>query len=72
MRAGEHNYSKADSEALRETVIKLRDEALLQNDFEWAVKLSHVVAWMASAIEIVYPPSDIPPGAWDGGWIRER
>ncbi|MQX96109.1 hypothetical protein GHK03_07845 [Sinorhizobium medicae] len=40
-----------DGEALREEVIALRDEALRQDDFEWAVKLSHVVAWMAEAMQ---------------------
>lgn len=42
-----------DGEALREEVIALRDEALRQDDFEWAVKLSHVVAWMPEAMQEV-------------------
>jgi hypothetical protein len=34
------------------------DEALKQNDFEWAVNLSHVIAWMACAIYVIYPEQE--------------
>jgi hypothetical protein len=48
---GDIEYNKEESLALREEIIVLRDEALKQAEFEWAVKLSHVVAWMAIIIE---------------------
>ena len=48
-------YDRAESLALRQEIIELRDEALKQGDFEWSIKLSHVVAWMAKAIEFLQP-----------------
>lgn len=36
-----------DVSNLREQIIQLRDEALKQSDFGWAVTLSHVVAVLA-------------------------
>jgi hypothetical protein len=47
-------YDRASSQELRSKLIELRDEALKQADFEWAVNLSHVIAWMACVIDIVY------------------
>lgn len=49
------DYSKFDSLALRDEVITLRDEALRQNDFEWSVKLSYVIAWMFVMIKERWP-----------------
>lgn len=51
----EFPYDRQASLDLRNAIIELRDEALKQGDFEWAVKLSHVVAWMAVAIEKLQP-----------------
>jgi hypothetical protein len=51
-------YDRASSQELRSKVIELRDEALKQNDFEWAVNLSHVIAWMACAIDVIYPEQE--------------
>lgn len=39
-----------EGEALRELVIELRNEALAQADFKWAVNLSHVIKWMADRL----------------------
>lgn len=46
-----HVYSTAEIQSLREEVIELRDGALEQKDFQWAVVLSHVVAAMAQMLE---------------------
>lgn len=51
---GDTAVDRAGAVALREEMIELRDGALAQNDFQWAVTLSHVVAFMANAIEEVY------------------
>jgi hypothetical protein len=40
-----------DVASLRQSIIELRDEALKQNDFQWAVTLSHVVAVLAWTME---------------------
>jgi hypothetical protein len=56
LKAAEMDYSKQDSEALRQEMIELRNAALEQGDLEWSVKLSHTVAWMAVAIEEIYAP----------------
>lgn len=44
-------YTAAQGEGLREDVITLRNYALEQSDFDWAVLLSHVIAFMAQSIE---------------------
>lgn len=44
-------YNKATVQALRETVIEMRDHALKSNAFDWAVALSHVAAVLAYYIE---------------------
>lgn len=44
-------YTAAQGEGMREEMIKLRDHALEQASFEWAVTLSHVIAFMAQSIE---------------------
>ena len=51
----EFPYDRKASLDLRNAVVELRDEVLTRGDFEWAVKLSHVVAWMAVAIEKLQP-----------------
>ena len=56
IKAAEMDYAKEDSEELRKEMIFLRDEALKQGDMEWSIKLSHVVAWMAVAMEEIYKP----------------
>lgn len=53
--AGGCDYDREASLALRAELIELRDEALRQNDFEWSVKLSHVIAWMAVIIDKEWP-----------------
>lgn len=50
----EMNYDKEASEALRNHIIALRDAALTSGHMEWAVTLSHTVAFMATAIEEMY------------------
>lgn len=49
----DHNYTKEEVIAMRETVIELRDGALKQNEFGWAVNLSHVIAVLALVIEVI-------------------
>lgn len=44
-------YGKEESEELREQMIVLRNGALEQADFGWAVTLSHVIAWMDVVIK---------------------
>lgn len=53
-RIAEMDYAKGDAENLRNRVIALRSAALEQDDFENSVMLSHVVAFMAVAIEQMY------------------
>ncbi len=55
-------YEKSDVEELRNEVIVLRDEALKQDDFEWAVKLSHVIAAMAQHVETFKEVEDVQLG----------
>jgi hypothetical protein len=52
---GDTAVDKEGAVELREAMIKLRDGALEQGDFQWAVTLSHVVAFMANAIEEIWP-----------------
>jgi hypothetical protein len=56
---------------LREEMIELRDEALAQGDMNWAVKLSHVVAFMANAIEIVWHEEPAKPDNATSGWPHQ-
>jgi hypothetical protein len=54
---GDTEIDKEGAEELREEMIELRDEALAQGDMNWAVRLSHVVAFMANAITEIWPDS---------------
>lgn len=54
IRIAEADYTVSDSAQLREDVIKMRDEALQENDFTKAVQLSHVIAFMAIAITVMW------------------
>jgi hypothetical protein len=51
IRAAEMNYDKVHSEYLRQELVHLRDQFLEVGDMGVAVILSHMVAWMAVAIE---------------------
>ena len=53
-RIADMDYFKSDTEELRNEVIALRDEALKQGDMYWAITLSHVIAFMAVALEEMY------------------
>ncbi len=55
IKVAEMDYDKKESLELRTEMIVLRDEALHQGDFNWSVKLSHVIAWMAVVIEERWP-----------------
>lgn len=46
------DYSPDGIEDIREQVIKLRDEAIEQNEFEWVVVLTHTVALLAYLKEL--------------------
>lgn len=39
-------YGRNEILALRNELIELRDQALNQGDFNWSVKLSHLIGWM--------------------------
>ena len=54
--AGGGKYDREKSLGLRETVIELRDAALSGGHMEWAVALSHVIAWMAIVIDERWKP----------------
>lgn len=58
--AGDMHYDKEDSTKLRQYMIQLRDAALSNGNVEGALKLGHVVAWMAAMIEEHYgdPPTE--------------
>jgi hypothetical protein len=60
---GDTEIDKEGAEELREEMIELRDEALAQGDMNWSVRLSHVVAFMANAIAVVWreAPTASPP-----------
>lgn len=60
---GDTAIDKDGAVELREDMIELRDEALAQGDMHWSVLLSHVVAFMANAIAIVWreAPTASPP-----------
>ncbi len=52
-----------DNETLtehREQIIHLRDNALLQGDFQWSVILSHTVGILAKMIEMMGNETDEP------------
>jgi hypothetical protein len=49
------DYDRQHSMALRDNVIQLRDSALSGGYMEWAVSLSHTIAWMAVVIEERWP-----------------
>lgn len=53
--AGDIIYNRAESNELRDELIKLRNDALVNGDFNTAVRLSHTVAWMYRAMEILWP-----------------
>ena len=50
-------YNREESEHLRQRIIDLRNGALEQNSFDWAVTLSHVIGWMAVMMEEKWPIS---------------
>lgn len=56
LEAAEMTYDVEASEGLRQELIKLRDEALGAAEFGPAIVLSHTVAWMAKAIEVMSKP----------------
>lgn len=49
------DYGREESMNLRGTIIQLRDTALTNGCMEWAVVLSHVIAWMAVVIDEKWP-----------------
>lgn len=51
LHAAEMEYGPEEILALREDVIQLRNEALKQSEFTWAVCLSHVIALMHAFAE---------------------
>lgn len=53
--AGGESYDREKSLELREGLIQLRDTALDHGYMEWAVMLSHVIAWMAQTIDERWP-----------------
>lgn len=46
-------YTPEAADSLRDELIVMRDGALAQHAFEWAVALSHVIAMMAEYKEIL-------------------
>lgn len=44
---GDYTFDAAGVDSLRSSMIELRNGALEQNEFGWAVTLSHVIAMMA-------------------------
>lgn len=55
----EMSYDRAAANQLRNDMIQIRDEALKCGAMEWSVVLSHVVAFMAAAIPIMYAEEKI-------------
>ena len=53
------DYSPAGIKALRGEIIKYRDEAMKQMDFEVAVTLSHTIAILAYTVELVGGTIDV-------------
>lgn len=53
--AADVKYDREKSEGIRKVLIQLRDNALMANKFEWAVALSHAVAWMAVVMDERWP-----------------
>lgn len=51
IKTADHIYSKEEVQDLRESLIAIRNEALKQNDFNWAVALSHCVAVMSCVVK---------------------
>jgi hypothetical protein len=49
------DYSPEGINAVREELIVLRNGALEQAEFHWAVLLSHVIAYLAEYKEVVEP-----------------
>ena len=47
------DYTPAGIEALRQEMIRYRDEALRQDEFGVAVTLSHTIAILAYTVELV-------------------
>jgi hypothetical protein len=48
-------YDRKESLALRDNIIQLRDAALTGGHMEWAVLLSHTIAWMKVLIDERWP-----------------
>jgi len=46
-------YTREGVEDIRQQVIKLRDSALEQADFWWAVTLSHTIAYLAEYADLL-------------------
>lgn len=55
MKVCEIDYNRESSLELRELIIQLRNSALDSGNMEWAVQLSHVIAWMAVVIDERWP-----------------
>ena len=53
MRVDGVEYTPEAIQSAREEVIALRDYALRENYFEWAVLLSHVIAYLGEYSEVV-------------------
>lgn len=53
--AAEDQYDREKSEGIREVIIQLRDNALAAGKFDWAVALSHGIAWMAVVMDERWP-----------------
>lgn len=56
LEAAEMTYDVETSEDLRQELIKLRDKSLKANEFHDTIVLSHTIAWMAKAIEVMCKP----------------
>lgn len=52
---GDTTFDKDNAIALREDIITLRDAALQTEAADWAVTLSHCVAFMHHAIQYIWP-----------------
>jgi hypothetical protein len=63
-RIAEMDYDLKSSNDLRDKMIELRDAALKQGNMEWAVTLSHVIAFMMVAIDEMFnrmrPDNSVP------------
>jgi hypothetical protein len=58
--SGETSYTREDAEAMRLGLITLRDAALDAAMFEWAVSLSHTIAFLAVASDEIWGREERP------------